>query len=247
MCNCCSNLMALEEERGWFDEMARRLELPESVSEKAFENFILAYHALPDYDLDPQIINDPFFLAHGEVRPITLPPPPTIKGLLGASLYASFMQCSHPMLSQEILDCDEDMDIREISRGSLYLKRKLGIVVPPAHEAEVLVTIYCRRLHQLRDVGVGDSFRSGSAVPDKSNELITAVLQKDFSKELDIHDIVATCIYIAGVICGRRRTVGEVASATGLREVSIRTLYSQIVRNVDLVLVDDEWVIQSDS
>ena len=51
-----------------------------------------------------------------------------------------------------------------------------------------------------------------------------------------IRDSAASIIYIASVLCGKRRTQREVAEVAGVTEVTIRNRYKELIQNLNIEL-----------
>ena len=84
------------------------------------------------------------------------------------------------------------------------------------------------------------SFCSGlgldAEVEAKAYELIKAAQEKELTSGRGPTGIAASIIYIASVLCGKRRTQREVAEVAGVTEVTIRNRYKELIQNLNIDL-----------
>ena len=88
--------------------------------------------------------------------------------------------------------------------------------------------------------GAGRGFCSGldldAEVQAKAYELISAAQEKELTSGRGPTGIAASIIYIASVLCGKRRTQREVAEVAGVTEVTIRNRYKELIQNLNIEL-----------
>ena len=73
-------------------------------------------------------------------------------------------------------------------------------------------------------------------VQAKAYELIAAAQEKELTSGRGPTGIAASLIYIASVLCGKRRTQREVAEVAGVTEVTIRNRYKELIQNLNIEL-----------
>jgi|TARA_B110000014_G_C19770505_1_gene400944 transcription initiation factor TFIIB len=73
-------------------------------------------------------------------------------------------------------------------------------------------------------------------VEAKAYELIKAAQEKELTSGRGPTGIAASIIYIASVLCGKRRTQREVAEVAGVTEVTIRNRYKELIQNLNIEL-----------
>ena len=68
----------------------------------------------------------------------------------------------------------------------------------------------------------------------KCNEYIQQLEDKEMESGRGPVGLAASCIYVASVVGGSRRTQREVAEVAGVTEVTIRNRYKEIVNNLNI-------------
>ena len=69
----------------------------------------------------------------------------------------------------------------------------------------------------------------------KAYELIQKAQEKELTSGRGPTGIAASIIYIASVLCGKRRTQ-RVAEVAGVTEVTIRNRYKELIQNLNIEL-----------
>ena len=112
---------------------------------------------------------------------------------------------------------------KEIGRTYRFMVRELKMKIPPT-KPEDYIPRFCSGLDL------------DAEVQAKAYELI----QKAQEKELTMAEVQlvlrASIIYIASILCGKRRTQREVAEVAGVTEVTIRNRYKELIQNLNIEL-----------
>ena len=144
----------------------------------------------------------------------------SIEGVAAASLYAACRQCGVPrtrMRSDKHLEQDEKK-LAEPTDSWFVIENEIMPTGP-----EDYISRFCS--------GLG----LDSEVEAKAHELIKAAQEKELTSGRPT-GIAASIIYIASVLCGKRRTQREVAEVAGVTEVTIRNRYKELIQNLNIEL-----------
>ena len=110
---------------------------------------------------------------------------------------------------------------KEISRTHRMIKRELKLrtkLVKP----EDYVGRFCSLLGH------------GPDVVSKTHEILSKATEKEMVYGKSPSGVAAASIYIAGVLCDRRRTQRDIANISSVTEVTIRNRYKELVRGLGL-------------
>ena len=143
----------------------------------------------------------------------------SIEGVAAASLYAACRQCGVPRTLDEIGQASRT-GRKEIGRTYRFMVRELKMKIMPTGP-EDYISRFCS--------GLG----LDSEVEAKAYELIKAAQEKELTSGRGPTGIAASIIYIASVLCGKRRTQREVAEVAGVTEVTIRNRYKELIQNLN--------------
>jgi transcription initiation factor TFIIB len=146
----------------------------------------------------------------------------SIEGVAAASLYAACRQCGVPRTLDEIGQASRT-GRKEIGRTYRFMVRELKMKIMPTGP-EDYISRFCS--------GLG----LDSEVEAKAYELIKAAQEKELTSGRGPTGIAASIIYIASVLCGKRRTQREVAEVAGVTEVTIRNRYKELIQNLNIEL-----------
>ena len=146
----------------------------------------------------------------------------SIEGVAAASLYAACRQCGVPRTLDEIGQASRT-GRKEIGRTYRFMVRELKMKIMPTGP-EDYISRFCSGLGLDADVEA------------KAYELIKAAQEKELTSERGPTGIAASIIYIASVLCGKRRTQREVAEVAGVTEVTIRNRYKELIQNLNIEL-----------
>ena len=146
----------------------------------------------------------------------------SIEGVAAASLYAACRQCGVPRTLDEIGQASRT-GRKEIGRTYRFMVRELKMKILPTGP-EDYISRFCS--------GLG----LDSEVEAKAHELIKAAQEKELTSGRGPTGIAASIIYIASVLCGKRRTQREVAEVAGVTEVTIRNRYKELIQNLNIEL-----------
>ena len=146
----------------------------------------------------------------------------SIEGVAAASLYAACRQCNNPRTLDEIGEASRT-GRKEIGRTYRFMVRELKMKIPPT-KPEDYIPRFCSGLHL------------DAELQSKAYELIAAAQEKELTSGRGPTGIAASIIYIASVLCGKRRTQREVAEVAGVTEVTIRNRYKELIQNLNIEL-----------
>ena len=146
----------------------------------------------------------------------------SIEGVAAASLYAACRQCGVPRTLDEIGQASRT-GRKEIGRTYRFMVRELKMKIMPTGP-EDYISRFCS--------GLG----LDAEVEAKAYELIKAAQEKELTSGRGPTGIAASIIYIASVLCGKRRTQREVAEVAGVTEVTIRNRYKELIQNLNIEL-----------
>ena len=146
----------------------------------------------------------------------------SIEGVAAASLYAACRQCGVPRTLDEIGQASRT-GRKEIGRTYRFMVRELKMKIMPTGP-EDYISRFCS--------GLG----LDAEVEAKAHELIKAAQEKELTSGRGPTGIAASIIYIASVLCGKRRTQREVAEVAGVKEVTIRNRYKELIQNLNIEL-----------
>ena len=144
----------------------------------------------------------------------------SIEGVAAASLYAACRQCGVPRTLDEIGQASRT-GRKEIGRTYRFMVRELKMKIMPTGP-EDYISRFCS--------GLG----LDAEVEAKAYELIKAAQEKELTSGRGPTGIAASIIYIASVLCGKRRTQREVAEVAGVTEVTIRNRYKELIQNLNI-------------
>ena len=116
----------------------------------------------------------------------------SIEGVAAASLYAACRQCGVPRTLDEIGQASRT-GRKEIGRTYRFMVRELKMKIMPTGP-EDYISRFCS--------GLG----LDAEVEAKAHELIKAAQEKELTSGRGPTGIAASIIYIASVLCGKRRT-----------------------------------------
>ncbi|MHC1567214.1 MAG: transcription initiation factor IIB [Candidatus Syntropharchaeia archaeon] len=147
----------------------------------------------------------------------------SIEGLATAMLYAACRQHGIPRTLDEMEEVSK-VSKKEIGRAYRFISRKLGLSLKMVSPIE-FVSRFCSKLDLNGEVRA------------KSIDILQNATEKKLLSGKDPISFAAAAIYIASILCGERRTQKEVASATGVTEVTIRNRYRQLCEALDIEVV----------
>ncbi|MHC1579534.1 MAG: hypothetical protein ACXQTZ_02615, partial [Candidatus Alkanophagales archaeon] len=111
----------------------------------------------------------------------------------------------------------------EIGKIYRFLRKELEIRLPVASPAEY-INRFCKRL-KLKD-----------ETREKAMEIVREAVKREIISGKGPIGVAAAAIYIASILCNDKRTQKDVASATGVTEVTIRNRYKELVNELRIKL-----------
>jgi transcription initiation factor TFIIIB Brf1 subunit/transcription initiation factor TFIIB len=148
----------------------------------------------------------------------------TFAVVAAASIYASCRINKIPKSLPDIVNAT-GVGRRELGRTYIALTRTLEIQVQPMLDPQSYVPYYCSEL------------KVDSKVQAKAIEILDkAEKDEKFKCEMDMHNptgYAAAASYIASILCDQERTQRDVWEYTGVKEITIRTRYKELVNYLD--------------
>ena len=170
----------------------------------------------------PKTIRETAAVTYGKAVDARLIRGRSIEGVAAASLYAACRICENPRTLDEIGEASRT-GRKEIGRTYRFMVRELRMKIPPT-KPEDYIPRFCSGLDL------------DAEVQAKAYELIAAAQEKELTSGRGPTGIAASIIYIASVLCGKRRTQREVAEVAGVTEVTIRNRYKELIQNLNIEL-----------
>jgi len=146
----------------------------------------------------------------------------SIEGVAAASLYAACRQCGVPRTLDEISEVSRT-GRKEIGRTFRFMVRELKMQLAPTTPNDY-ISRFC------------SSLGLDNEVQAKTLEIINQAHAKELTSGRGPTGVAASAIYIASVLCGKRRTQKEIADVVGVTEVTIRNRYKELCKNLDISL-----------
>jgi len=170
----------------------------------------------------PKTIRETAAVTYGKAVDARLIRGRSIEGVAAASLYAACRICENPRTLDEIGEASRT-GRKEIGRTYRFMVRELRMKIPPT-KPEDYIPRFCSGLDL------------DAEVQARAYELIAAAQEKELTSGRGPTGIAASIIYIASVLCGKRRTQREVAEVAGVTEVTIRNRYKELIQNLNIEL-----------
>lgn len=144
----------------------------------------------------------------------------TIEGMAATAVYAACRQCHIPRSFEEISKAS-NVSKKELSRNYRFLKKKLKLKLLPANPHDFLNRF---------------SSRLGLSSPTirTASSLINTIIQEGKTSGCNPASIAAAAIYVSSILCDERKTQEEVAKASGITDVTIRSRYKEICEQLDI-------------
>jgi transcription initiation factor TFIIB len=146
----------------------------------------------------------------------------SIDSVAAASVYAACRQCSVPRSLDELCTIS-GISKKEIGRNHRFLSRELRLKLKPLQPQDY-VARFCNRLNLNPDV------------QRKAIEILNRARDHQLNIGQNPVSVAAGSIYIASVLCGDRKTQKEVATESGVTEVTIRNRYKELTEKLNIVL-----------
>ena len=144
----------------------------------------------------------------------------SIEGVTSASLYAACRQCNVPRTLNEISNAT-NISRKEIGKTYRYISRELELKILPTSPQD-----YISRFSSV--------LKLTDDVKTKTLEILQEAANRELTSGRGPTGMAAASLYIASVICGERRTQGEIADVAGVTEVTIRNRYKEIIDKLDI-------------
>lgn len=148
----------------------------------------------------------------------------SIQGIVAASIYMACRLCGLARTLDEISKVTT-ISKREIARSYRFIVKELEEFVPPVNPI-----MYVSR------------FSNQLGIKGRTEEIAHKIVKVSSQLKLTCGrgptGIAAAAIYLASVITGDRRTQREIAETANVTEVTVRNRYSNILKNLDIII----WV-----
>jgi len=147
----------------------------------------------------------------------------SIEGVVAAALYAACRQAGVPRTLDEIATYSR-VDRKEVGRTYRFIARELGLKLMPTSPTDYIPR-FCTAL------GLDGE------VQRKAIEIIKKAEEKELTSGRGPTGVAAAAIYIASILCGKRRTQREVAEVAGVTEVTIRNRYKELAEKLGIEII----------
>jgi len=144
----------------------------------------------------------------------------TIEGITAAVLYAACRQCNVPRTLEEISKVSQ-IKKKEVGRNYRKISSKLKLKILPTTPQDY-ISRFCSYLNLGNDVQI------------KATDILKKASSEELTSGRGPTGMAAAAIYIASVLCGKRRTQREVAEVAGVTEVTIRNRYKELAYKLDI-------------
>jgi transcription initiation factor TFIIB len=143
-----------------------------------------------------------------------------IETVVQAVIYAACRSAGMPRTLDEISSIS-GLPKKEIGRAYRVISHELGLKIPLTDP----ISYVPRYVNSLK--------LSGEA-QEKSIELLKHAMKKGLVSGRSPTGVSAAAVYIAGALCGERRTQKEVADVAGVTEVTIRNRYRELKEQLNI-------------
>ncbi len=143
-----------------------------------------------------------------------------IETVVQAVIYAACRSAGMPRTLDEISSIS-GLPKKEIGRAYRVISHELGLKIPLTDP----ISYVPRYVNSLK--------LSGEA-QEKSVELLKQAMKKGLVSGRSPTGVSAAAVYIAGALCGERRTQKEVADVAGVTEVTIRNRYRELKEQLNI-------------
>jgi transcription initiation factor TFIIB len=144
----------------------------------------------------------------------------SIEGVVAASIYAAARQLGFPRAIEEIARASR-VSRKEIGRNYRTLVRELKLALLPTTPQDY-ISRFCSELNL------------GPDVEQKALEILKQMEANSSTVGKGPTGIAAAAIYIASILCGKKRTQEEIANVSGVTEVTLRNRFKDITRTLKL-------------
>ena len=172
----------------------------------------------------PRVVRETAAMIYRKVALKNLARGRTIEGVIAAVLYAACRQCNVPRTLDEVAFSSNGVSRREIGRTYRFLRQELGLKLVSTSPIDY-VSRFCSQL------------KLNGGVRNKVIEILKEAAKKKLSVGKSPSGTAAASIYIASVLCGKRRTQEEVADVAGVTEVTVRNRYKELAEKLDIDIV----------
>ena len=142
----------------------------------------------------------------------------TIKGVVAASVYAACRQYNVPRTLDEISEAT-DVWRKEIGRTYRIMTRELRLDLKPTNPRDY-VQRFCSELNL------------STEVQSMTLEIIGEATREEITSGKGPTGVAAAAIYIASILCNKRRTQRDIADVAGVTEVTIRNRYRELAEKL---------------
>ena len=142
----------------------------------------------------------------------------TIKGVVAASIYAACRQSNVPRTLDEISEAT-GVWRKEIGRTYRIMARELRLDLKPTNPRDY-VQRFCSELNLSMDV------------QSKTFDILIEATREEITSGKGPTGMAAAAIYIASIICDKRRTQRDIADVAGVTEVTIRNRYKELAEKL---------------
>ncbi len=144
----------------------------------------------------------------------------SIEGVVSASIYAASRQLGFPRAIEEVARASR-VGRKEIGRNYRTLVRELRISLLPTTPHDY-VSRFCSELNL------------GNDVETRAVEILKSMDEGSSNVGKGPTGIAAAAIYIAAILCGKKRTQEEIANISGVTEVTLRNRFKDITGALSL-------------
>ena len=144
----------------------------------------------------------------------------SIEALTSALLYIVCRQCKVPRTLEEISDVSR-VELKKINRAYRFLLRELEIKLAPASPVD-FVPRFCTLLYLDRGVQL------------RAIEIIKRADEAGLNDGRSPIGSAGAAIYIAAMLSGEHKSQKELADVTGVTEVTIRSRYKELSKELDI-------------
>jgi len=146
----------------------------------------------------------------------------SVEAVAAAVMYAACRQCHVPRTLDEITKASR-LSKKEISRCYRFIARELKLKLIPTSPI-AYVSRFCSNL-ELDD-----------EVEAKVMEILNKAISRELTAGLGPLGLAGAAIYIASVLCNKRKTQKEIAEALNVTEVTIRNRYRELAESLNIDL-----------
>jgi transcription initiation factor TFIIB len=144
--------------------------------------------------------------------------------VVAAIVYYECRQSGIPRTLVDVCKAANDSRKKDVSRAYRFLLKKLELK-PQLRSPVVFISQYCNKLELS-----GKTEQKAMKILETVKESCNLILGKD------PRSIAAACTYIASVLTGEHRTQRDIATVSGITEVTVRNRYKELMDNLYIMV-----------